>query len=276
MTTENGLIITPVTGGETRSYVTNPNEWMGNVHAETDPLTGMITEIIDPVRGAVSFPQVLSQGSVPVTILSSGTISATGALSAMTAQPFDLTPLGVVQVYCFAQAGLTAGLYYARWSSTTACQLYSNAAGTVALSGITAGAYVGGTTEVTLKTVTMPGGMMGPNGQLEAIQMWGCNNSVGNKTPRVKVGGTVIAYGGAAGTVMTTNTTTRGFSSFTNCNSESNNHFSQYISIGASVSAALSAVNTAADVSITYTGQLAVASDTMTLMSHKLVVTHGA
>lgn len=43
MTTENGLIITPVTGGETRSYVTNPNEWMGNVHAETDPVTGVIT-----------------------------------------------------------------------------------------------------------------------------------------------------------------------------------------------------------------------------------------
>jgi len=42
MTTENGLIITPVTGGETRSYVTNPNEWMGNVHAETDPVTGGI------------------------------------------------------------------------------------------------------------------------------------------------------------------------------------------------------------------------------------------
>jgi len=43
MTTENGLIITPVTGGETRSYVTNPNEWMGNVHAETDPVTGGIS-----------------------------------------------------------------------------------------------------------------------------------------------------------------------------------------------------------------------------------------
>jgi len=45
MTTENGLIITPVTGGETRSYVTNPNEWMGNVHAETDPVTGGIKNL---------------------------------------------------------------------------------------------------------------------------------------------------------------------------------------------------------------------------------------
>jgi len=42
MTTENGLVVTQVSGGETRSYLTNPNEWMGNVHAETDPVTGGI------------------------------------------------------------------------------------------------------------------------------------------------------------------------------------------------------------------------------------------
>jgi len=52
MTTENGLIITPVTGGETRSYVTNPNEWMGNVHAETDPVTGRITYQVAGVDGS--------------------------------------------------------------------------------------------------------------------------------------------------------------------------------------------------------------------------------
>jgi len=53
MTTENGLIITPVTGGETRSYVTNPNEWMGNVHAETNPLTGGIRNLTAAGRDAV-------------------------------------------------------------------------------------------------------------------------------------------------------------------------------------------------------------------------------
>lgn len=54
MTTENGLVVTQVTGGETRSYLTNPNEWMGNVLATTDPVTGVISlsgssgTVIDP------------------------------------------------------------------------------------------------------------------------------------------------------------------------------------------------------------------------------------
>jgi len=68
MTTENGLIITPVTGGETRSYVTNPNEWMGNVHAETDPVTG-----------GISFTGSSSTFSANLTVLPSGFTDATDA-----------------------------------------------------------------------------------------------------------------------------------------------------------------------------------------------------
>jgi len=54
MTTENGLVVTQVSGGETRSYLTNPNEWMGNVHAETDPVTGGIRKATANGRDMVS------------------------------------------------------------------------------------------------------------------------------------------------------------------------------------------------------------------------------
>jgi len=66
MTTENGLIITPVTGGETRSYVTNPNEWMGNVHAETDPVTGRITSLTSggvDVNASYTWAQAVALGA---------------------------------------------------------------------------------------------------------------------------------------------------------------------------------------------------------------------
>jgi len=53
MTTENGLVVTQVSGGETRSYLTNPNEWMGNVHAETDPVTGGIELLAGAKKKAV-------------------------------------------------------------------------------------------------------------------------------------------------------------------------------------------------------------------------------
>jgi len=61
MTTENGLIITPVTGGETRSYVTNPNEWMGNVHAETNPVTGGISFYAGGSLFQVGVPRLASR-----------------------------------------------------------------------------------------------------------------------------------------------------------------------------------------------------------------------
>jgi len=65
MTTENGLVVTQVSGGETRSYLTNPNEWMGNVHAETDPVTGGIKVIAagdDVTSDLLGAPSMLDAG----------------------------------------------------------------------------------------------------------------------------------------------------------------------------------------------------------------------
>lgn len=118
-----------------------------------------------PNSGGVAMPFILAQTAVPTILLSSATtITATGAISGLTALPF--TPVGLVQVYCYAQAGLAAGLYPARFSSASACQIYTDAAGTVTPTGITAGAYAGGTTSAVLATVTVPGGAIGANGAL--------------------------------------------------------------------------------------------------------------
>jgi hypothetical protein len=45
------------------------------------------------------------------------------------------------------------------------------------------------TTEVLLKTITIPGGAMGPDGLLRISTMWQANNNANVKTARVRVGG---------------------------------------------------------------------------------------
>lgn len=87
MTTENGLIITPVTGGETRSYVTNPNEWMGNVHAETDPVTGGITEFTSGGTTVAVVPIVVQWDGVDDTDAIDVAIDAAGEYGAIAFKP---------------------------------------------------------------------------------------------------------------------------------------------------------------------------------------------
>lgn len=109
--------------------------------------------VSDPNFVPGKYSYVFAQApAAPIILLGAATnITATGAITGLTALPY--TPSGVVQVYCYAQTGLAAGLYYAIFSSTTACQLYLDAAGTITPTGITAGAFAGGTTLATLLTI---------------------------------------------------------------------------------------------------------------------------
>ena len=153
---------------------------------------------IIPAAGANS-PRILYQRGVPTVLLSSATnITATGAITGLTALPY--VPSDVVFVYCFAQTGLLEGLYYARFSSTTACQLYTDVDGTITPTGITAGAYVGGTAEVILASLIIPGGSMGANGMIRAQSSWGCSNSANNKIARTRLDG--VLFGQQAQTTV--------------------------------------------------------------------------
>lgn len=219
-------------------------------------------------------PVPLVNTAVPVVLLSSATnISATGAITGLTAIPY--TPTGVVRVYCFAQTGLTAGLYYATFSSTTACQLYElvssnpTTPGTTQPSGITPGAYTGGTTEVTLMSVTVPGGLLGTNGRLRAWPTYSAApNNANAKAIYGRLGGTqvntfpVLTSGLAnrgAGEVMN-----RGAANLqiTSINSVAHTAYGTAV---ASSTFGNAAVNTASDQSYAVSMALAVATDTAIL-----------
>lgn len=156
---------------------------------------------------ACGVPYALAQSGVPVISLPSCTFDdTTGAFSsAATALPFTPTSLGVVQVYMYASGGIpAAGLYYARFSSTTAGQLYTDALGSIKPSGLTAGAYAGGTAAGVLASCVVPGGVMGRNGALRVMAVYNGAGAAATKTQRFNLGGTIFdSYGAlAAGTTF--------------------------------------------------------------------------
>lgn len=142
---------------------------------------------------AINGSAVLYSSASPIIVLSSGTFAnTTGSMTGLASLP--VVPVGVVRVWVFAGAGIPAsGLYFATFSSATACQLYTDAAGTITPTGITAGAYAGGTTEALIPIVTVQGGLMGLNGGLRiSLRYSSALNNANAKTVAIKFGGTSV------------------------------------------------------------------------------------
>lgn len=207
---------------------------------------------------------VIASNASPIILSSSATgITATGAVTGATALPY--TPSGVCRVFmALGASGGTTGLYYARYSSATAFQLYTDAAGTVTPTGLTAGAYAGTTASVTLATVLVPAGIMCLNGALRVNAKYQCLPSANNKTLSVMLGNAVLLNG------VTNNSAVRAFKIQ---NGFIQNRGSASSQIGESDSAyggsnglnsgvvALSSVNTAQDQNLKFTFQNAVVSE---------------
>lgn len=154
-------------------------------------------QVLVPKGGDLPASFVLAQSGVPVIIPSSGTFNdTTGSLSLTTSLPF--APAGVVQVFIYSGAGIpTSQLYYATFSAANACQLWLDPSGTVKPTGITAGAYAGGTAAATLASAILQGGAMGLNGTLRITAVYSAVGAGGTKTQRFTLGGTVVDAFGA-------------------------------------------------------------------------------
>jgi hypothetical protein len=141
---------------------------------------------------------------IPMILPSSGSIGNNGALTGITALP--LTYSNGCYMYFPANAistGSTAGMYYVVMSSTTAGTIYNNTYTAGATPTIPAtptpfvttgpGAYTQTTAAaITLLSLTIPGGSMGPNGSVEATCMWSNSGTTNNKTMSVLLGTTAI------------------------------------------------------------------------------------
>lgn len=131
----------------------------------------------------------------------------------------------------------------------------------------------GVTTETTLATIIVPGGAMGPNGEIRVNTIWSWTSSANSKTYRVRFGG--ITVGGSA---ATTTQSLRDQRIVMNRNSES----SQVAYAGATAYVATSnaivttTFDTTADVTILIQGTLASAAETMRLEAWSAEVVYGA
>jgi hypothetical protein len=126
------------------------------------------------------------------------------------------------------------------------------------------------TAENILATVTIPGGLMGPNGQLWVYTLWNYTNSANNKTLRVRLGGA----GGTQALAITQTTTTQvaDLRIIQNAGAQNSQIFFDRgsvphpgaTSVGVNTTAA---IDTSATTTLVITGQKATAGETLSLVS---------
>lgn len=148
-------------------------------------------------------PYILGKGGIPFIALSSGSVAANGAISA-------ITSLGVTyaSAYCWFPANIlatvkAAGWYYCTFSSATAgtafLDTYTSGIPVIPASPTAVtdgkGAFTGETAEVFGPTVTVPANSMGKNGQLRTnVQYYMTSNA------NAKRG--IVRFSGNAGTTF--------------------------------------------------------------------------
>ena len=152
---------------------------------------------------------VVYESGIPFIVLSSGSVSAVGAISGITA-----LPIAYAHAYCWFPANalattIAAGWHYCTFSTTTAGTAYLNtytsgvptvpASPTAVTDG--KGAFTGVTGEIFGPTVPIGAGAMGVNGCIafHFITRW--NATAGSRTTQVR-------FSGNAGTIFVTSALT--------------------------------------------------------------------
>lgn len=215
-------------------------------------------------------PTILHQGGIPLIGLSSGSVAANGAISAITALP-RVYP----NAYCYFPANIlattiAAGWYYCTFSTTTAgvafLNTYSAGVPTIPTSPTAVtdgkGAFTGDTGEETGLVITVPALLA--NSVTEHLVTLDLTNNANNKTLRLK-------QSGAAGTAMVTHVmpsvATGGGAYFvTNTNAVAKQISSVLAGLGNAPTTVVATVNTGVATTIAYTLQRATATDNMVLL----------
>lgn len=142
----------------------------------------------------------------------------------------------------------------------------TNVARTLAQSGAPV-ALTGSVAETVLATIAIPANMMGANGSLDVELLVGHTASADLKSIRVKLGGTTLyAVGGTTDPSLTAKV--RIFNANATNVQKAQAGFYGYGSTGAGIAAA--AIDTTLDTTLTITGQLANAADTVTLLGYSV------
>lgn len=135
--------------------------------------------------------------------------------------------------------------------------------------------HTGSASETTLATVTIPGGAMGANGAVRVTALFSHNNDASLKTLRIKFGGT--NYLDSAPSAALSNYQLRTIWNRNSASSQVGGSAVAGSGFGSSTGAIVtSAVNTANDVTLLITGQLADSADNVALESYLVEVYYKA
>lgn len=130
------------------------------------------------------------------------------------------------------------------------------------------------TAENILATISITGGTLGPNGQVEVICLWTSTNNANSKTGRVRLGGVTGAVFGTE--VMTTSVSLMAIRKFANRNSEASQIGGQagatggIVASGAAFTTAV--IDTSAAQDLVITGQLANSADLLRLEAYSVML----
>jgi hypothetical protein len=143
-----------------------------------------------------------------------------------------------------------------------------------------ASSHTGDTNETVLATISLPGGLMGPNGVVRVTSLWSYTNSGNNKTMRTRLGG--IAGTSHATTVTTATASARVQCQINNRNSQSSQvsapaGFGSGVMFGVSGGALTTGtIDTSTSQDIVLTAALANSGETITLESYIVEVAYAA
>ena len=222
--------------------------------------------------GIAPHRRILAMGGIPTIIANSGTVATAGTITLGTA--LQLTyPQCWLYLPAGAIVGGEAGWYYAIMSSTTAGQVYTNyratmtqplalgAAATLTAAVGSNSAYTGVTGAIQMAAAVIPAGSMGANGAVIVEGNWSHNSTAGAKVAGVLFGGSTVL------TVSGTTTLGVDIRKRVQNRSAAVQQIRVAVDTGAvqSVAPTLLTVDTTADVTVSLTGNLAVATDTQVL-----------
>ncbi len=179
--------------GAHQSYDCSPGEQF----AQTESAAGATT-CADPAA------QLLYQDNLPLIIPSSGTMGANGALTALTALPFQFLSCYMYFPAGKVFSGSAAGFYYAVMTSTTAATVKNNVyvPGTpavipgspLAVTDAGPGAYTQTTgNDIALVSTSIAANALGINGALRLLAQFEYANDANNKIIKANLGGTIAA-----------------------------------------------------------------------------------
>ena len=197
---------------------------------------------------------------------------------------------GVMPVYNAAtdptiNDGVNLGIYPGtRWINSATKIVFENLDNTIGAaiwrplprtwqSGVSA-SLTATTSETVLGTVVVPGAALGASGRLEVVAYWGCSNSGNSKTGRIR-------WNGVAGSIADESAQTTLFSFPRHVDIQNRGSVSSQLlgansggggwaPVGGAYTTA--SINTAVDVSLVFTGQLAQTTDSITLNGYNVTL----